>query len=73
MIKMQKFPLILNGKSTDKALFCSYEDIYFICVTYLFYLGLVLKFKLIFVIYIYIILQFCNLADNLQITKPTYK
>ncbi len=35
MIKMQWFPLILNGKSTDKALFCLYEDIYFICVTYL--------------------------------------
>ncbi len=34
MIKLQWFPLILNGKSTDKALFCLYEDIYFICVTY---------------------------------------
>ncbi len=44
MIKMQLFPLILNGKSTDKALFCLYEDIYFICVIYLFDLGLVLKF-----------------------------
>ncbi len=42
MIKMQGFPLILNGKSTDKALFCLYEDIYFMCVTYLFDLGLVL-------------------------------
>ncbi len=31
MIKMQEFPLILNGKRTDKALFCLYEYIYFIC------------------------------------------
>ncbi len=28
-ITMQWFPLILNGKSTDKALFCLYEEIYF--------------------------------------------
>ncbi len=32
MIKMQWFPLILNGKSTDKALFCLYEEIYFLFV-----------------------------------------
>ncbi len=56
MIKMQWLPLILNGKSTDKALFCLYEEISFICVTYLFDLGLVLKFKFSFVIYIYILL-----------------
>ncbi len=35
MIKMQWLPQILNGKSTDKALFCLYEDNYFICVIYL--------------------------------------
>ncbi len=35
MIKMQWLPLILIGKSTDKALFCLYEEIYFICVIYL--------------------------------------
>ncbi len=44
MIKMQWLPLILNVRSTDKALFCLYEEIYFICVTYLFDLGFVLKF-----------------------------
>ncbi len=33
MIKTQWLLLILNGKSTDKALFCLYEEIYFICVT----------------------------------------
>ncbi len=32
MIKMQRLPLILNGKSTDKALFSLYGEIYFICV-----------------------------------------
>ncbi len=53
----------LKWKSTDKALFCLYEDIYFICVTYLFDLGLVLKFQFSFVIYIYIIFIFCYLAD----------
>ena len=63
MIKMQWLPLILNGKSTDKALFCLYEEIYFICVTYLFDLGLVLKFQFSFVIYIYILFKFCHLAD----------
>ncbi len=52
---MQCLPPILNGKSTDKALFCLYEDISFICVTYLFDLGLVLKLKFSFVIYSYII------------------
>ncbi len=61
---MQWLLLILNGKSTDKALFCLYEEIYFICVTYLFDLGLVLKFQFSFVIYIYIIFQFCYLADT---------
>ncbi len=40
MIKMQWLPLILNGKSTDKALCCLYEDIYYIYVTYLFDLGM---------------------------------
>ncbi len=64
MIKMQWLPLILNGKSTDKALFCLYEEIDFICVTYLFDLGLVLKFQFSFVIYIYIIFTFCYLADT---------
>ncbi len=54
--------LILNGKSTDKALFCLYEDIYCICVTFLFDLGLVLKLKFSFVIYIYIIFKFGYLA-----------
>ncbi len=40
MIETQRFPLILNRKSTDKALVCLYEEIYFICVTYLFDLEL---------------------------------
>ncbi len=31
MIKMQRLPLILEGQSTEKALFCLYEDMYFIC------------------------------------------
>ncbi len=48
-------------KSTDKTLFCLYEEIYFICVTYLFDLELVLKFQFSFVIYI--IFTFSNLAD----------
>ncbi len=56
VIKIQWLPLILNGKSTDKALFCLYEEIHFICVTYVFDLGLVLKFQFSFVIYIYILL-----------------
>ena len=63
MIKMQQLPRILNGKSTDKALFCLYEEIYFICTTYLFDLGLVLKLQFSFVIYIYILFKFCHLAD----------
>ncbi len=67
MIKMQRLPLILNGKSTDKALFCLYEDIYFICVIYLFDLGLVyifiFIFKLQFSLVIYIIFAFSHLAD----------
>ncbi len=50
MIKMQWLPLILNGKSTDKAFFCLYEERAFICVIYLFDLELVLKFKFSFVI-----------------------
>ncbi len=33
MIKMQGLSLILNGKSTEKALL--YEEMYFICVIYL--------------------------------------
>ncbi len=63
MIKMQWLPLILKGKSTDKALLYLYEEICFLCVTYLFDLGLVLKFQFSFVIYIYIIFTFCYLAD----------
>ncbi len=42
VIKIQWLPLILNGKSTGKALVCLYEQISFIC--YLFDLGFVLKF-----------------------------
>ncbi len=61
MITMQRLPLILNGKSTDKVLFCLYEEIYFICVTYLFHLGLVLTF--LFSYAIYIIFKLCYLAD----------
>ncbi len=53
-------PLILNGYTTDKALFCLYKDIYFICITYLFDLGLVLKCQFSFVIYI---IFKCYLAD----------
>ncbi len=60
---MQWLPLILNRKSTDKALFCLYEEIYFICVTYLFDLGFVLKVQFGLVIYIYIIFTFSHLAD----------
>ncbi len=63
MIKMQWLPLILNGKSTDKALLCLYEEIYFICVTCLFDLELVLKCQFSCVIYIYIIFTFSHLAD----------
>ncbi len=51
MIKMQWLPLILNEKSTDKALVCLYEEIYLICVTSLFDLGFVLKFQFSFVIF----------------------
>ncbi len=40
-----------------------YMKIYFICVTYLFDLELVLKFQFSFVIYIYIIFTFCYLAE----------
>ncbi len=50
----------------DKALFCLYEEISFICVTYLFDLGLVLKFQFSFVIYIYIIYKFCYLDAFIQ-------
>ncbi len=63
VIKMQRFPLILNGKSTDKTLFCLYEEIYFICVTYLFDMRFVLKLQFSFVFYIYIIFTFSFLAD----------
>ncbi len=62
MIQMQWLPLILNGRSTDKALLCLYEEISLICVTYLFDLGLVLQFQFSCVIYIYITFQFCYLA-----------
>ncbi len=56
MIKMQWLPLILNGKSADKALFCLYEEITtFFGVTYLFDLGLVLKILFSFVYLIYIL------------------
>ncbi len=48
MIKMQWLPLILNGKTTDKALFCFYEDFYFIW-------DLFKHFQFRFVIYIYIL------------------
>ncbi len=51
MIKMQWLSLILNGKSTDKALVCLYEEISFICVTCLFDLGFVLKFQFSFIIF----------------------
>ncbi len=53
MIKMQWLPLILNGKSTDKA-FCLYEEIYFICVTYLFDLELVFNLVLLFTFTLYL-------------------
>ncbi len=42
---------VFNGKSTDKALVCLYEEIYFIGVTCLFDLGFVLKFQVTFVIF----------------------
>ncbi len=58
-------------ESADKALFCLYEEIYFMCVTYLFDLGLVLKFLFSFVIFIYIIFTFCYLAD--AFIQTTYK
>ncbi len=51
--------MYINGKSTDKALFCLYKDIYFISVTYLFDLELVLK--LLF--YVIMLFTFCYLAD----------
>ncbi len=47
---MQRLPLILNGKSADKALACLYEEIYLICVIFLFDLGLVLTFQFSFVV-----------------------
>ncbi len=55
MIKMQWLPLILNGKSTGQGVILFIWRDFFICVTYLFDLGLVLKFKFSFVIYIYIL------------------
>ncbi len=36
MVNIQWLHTILNRKSTDKALFCLYEEIYLIWVTYLF-------------------------------------
>ncbi len=57
MIKMQWLPLILNGKSTDKALFCLYE-VFILCVLFIWF-GTFLKFQFSFVIYIYIIFTFC--------------
>ncbi len=62
-IQMQRLPLIFNGKSTDRALFCLYEDICFNCVTYLFDFGLVFKLQFSFVIYIYIRFTFSYLAE----------
>ncbi len=44
-----------------KVLFCLYEEIYLICVTYLFDLGIVLKFQFSFVIDI--IFKCCYLAE----------
>ncbi len=63
MIKTQRLPHILNEKSTDKALFYLYKEIYFICVTCLFDVGLVLKFLFNCIISIYIIFIFSYLAD----------
>ncbi len=54
MIKMQWLPLILNGKSTDKALFGLYEDIHFIWIWACF------KFKKIYIYLHYI--TFSHLA-----------
>ncbi len=50
-------------KEHRQSLIFLYEDIYFIGVTYLFDLGLVLTFPFSFVIYIYIIFKFCYLAE----------
>ncbi len=61
MIKMQWLPLILNGKSKTKPLFCLYEEI-IDWVTNLFDFGL-FKIQFCFVIYIYIIFTFCYVAD----------
>ncbi len=36
VIKMKWLPLICNEKRTGKALVCLYENIYFICIIYLF-------------------------------------
>ncbi len=44
-----------------KVLFCLYEEIYLICITYLFDLGIVLKFQFSFVIDI--IFKCCYLAE----------
>ncbi len=48
---MQWLPLILNGKSTDTALVCLYEEIGFISATCFFYLRFVLKFQFNLVIF----------------------
>ncbi len=60
---MQWLTLILNGKSTDNALFCLYEEIGLICVTYLFDLGLVLKFQLVLLLHLHYV-KLCYLADT---------
>ncbi len=45
VIKMQWLPLIFNGKSTGKGLVCLYEEVFFICIIYLFDGGFVLKYQ----------------------------
>ncbi len=64
MITMQWLPLILKGKSTDKAYVCLYEEIYF-------YWGLFKNSLLVFVIYIYIIFKFIAEAFIQSESKPT--
>ncbi len=50
IIKMQWLPLILNGKSTDKALFCLYEEIYFICYLFIWF-GACFKISIIVLLF----------------------
>ncbi len=45
VIKIQLLSLILNGKSTDKALVCLYEDIYFMCYLFIWF-GVYFKIKI---------------------------